>query len=38
MWASPQVARQAKAHSVLEDARDWSQPSDHVPLIMEFDL
>ena len=31
MWASPQVAAQARAHDVLEDARDWTQPSDHVP-------
>lgn len=38
MWASPEVARQACAHRVLEDARGWTQPSDHVPLITEFDL
>ncbi|HSG35596.1 MAG TPA: exodeoxyribonuclease III [Sphingomonadaceae bacterium] len=38
MWASPDVAKQAIAHHVLEEARDWEQPSDHVPLIMEFDL
>ena len=25
-------------HRVLEDARGWTQPSDHVPLITEFDL
>ena len=38
LWASPQVAKQAIAHSVLEEARDWEKPSDHVPLIMEFNL
>ena len=38
MWASPELARQATAHRVLEDARSWTQPSDHVPLITEFDL
>ncbi len=38
MWASPDLARQARAHSVVEDARGWTQPSDHVPLITEFDL
>jgi len=38
MWASPDLARQTVAHSVLEDARDWTQPSDHVPLITEFSL
>ena len=38
MWASPDLARQTVAHSVLEEARDWTQPSDHVPLITEFSL
>jgi len=38
MWASPELAKQAVAHSVLEEARDWEKPSDHVPLITEFDL
>ena len=38
MWASPSVAAQARAHHVLEAARSWEQPSDHVPLITEFDL
>ncbi len=38
MWASPAVAAQARAHSVIEEARTWEKPSDHVPLITEFDL
>jgi exodeoxyribonuclease-3 len=38
MWASPALAKQATAHRVLEAARAWEQPSDHVPLITEFDL
>ena len=38
MWASPDLARQSTAHRVLEDARSWEKPSDHVPLITEFDL
>ena len=38
MWATPTVAKQAVTHSVLEDARDWAQPSDHVPLVTEFAL
>lgn len=38
MWASPELAKQAVAHRVLEDARDWEKPSDHVPLITEFSL
>ncbi|TCD06526.1 exodeoxyribonuclease III [Erythrobacteraceae bacterium CFH 75059] len=38
MWASPQLAAQATGHRVLEEARDWPQPSDHVPLITAFAL
>ena len=38
MWASPELARQTRAHHVIEAARGWTQPSDHVPLVTEFDL
>ena len=38
IWASPSVAPKARAHRVLEAARDWEKCSDHVPLITEFDL
>jgi len=38
IWGSPEVAKQARAHRVFEEARDWVQCSDHVPLITEFDL
>lgn len=38
MWASPDLASQSVAHKVLEDARGWEQPSDHVPLITEIAL
>ncbi|NVD45189.1 exodeoxyribonuclease III [Qipengyuania atrilutea] len=38
MWASPELAKQVIGHSVLEDARSWEKPSDHVPLTTEFDL
>ena len=38
MWASPQLAPQACAHRFVEETRRWEQPSDHVPLITEFDL
>ena len=37
-WASPELARQATGHRVVEETRHWDQPSDHVPLITEFDL
>ena len=38
MWASPELARQSKAHRIVEQTRTWEQPSDHVPLVMEFSL
>ena len=38
MWASPSLAPQARAHRFVEETRRWEQPSDHVPLITEFDL
>jgi len=38
MWASPDLAAQTVGHSFHEGARDWTQPSDHVPLVTEFSL
>lgn len=38
MWASPELAKEARSHRVLEDARSWVKPSDHIPLITEFAL
>jgi exodeoxyribonuclease-3 len=38
MWASPEVAKAATAHQVHEPCRSWLKPSDHVPLVTEFDL
>ena len=38
MWASPELARQATAHRVLEPCRGWERPSDHVPLVVELAL
>ncbi|WP_374407677.1 exodeoxyribonuclease III [Pelagerythrobacter sp.] len=38
MWASPDLAAQAKSHRFVEETRRWESPSDHVPLITEFDL
>ena len=36
MWASPDVAAKAVAHTVHEPCRNWLKPSDHVPLTTEF--
>jgi exodeoxyribonuclease III len=38
MWASPSVAAQATGHSVYEDCRNWGKPSDHIPIVTEFDF
>jgi exodeoxyribonuclease III len=38
IWASPETARAATRFEVIEDARDWGKPSDHVPQIATFDL
>jgi exodeoxyribonuclease-3 len=36
MWATPDLVSAAKAHRVLEPARSWEKPSDHIPIITEF--
>ncbi|MGB3379435.1 MAG: endonuclease/exonuclease/phosphatase family protein, partial [Allopontixanthobacter sediminis] len=38
MWASPELAATSTGHYVYEDCRAWDKPSDHVPLVTEFDL
>ena len=37
-WATPDVAATAKAHHVYKSCRDWLKPSDHVPIVTEFDF
>ena len=38
MWATGDVAAAARSHTVFEDCRNWLKPSDHVPILTEFDL
>lgn len=38
MWASRSVADKAIAHRVCEPCRSWVKPSDHVPIVTEFDF
>jgi len=38
MWASKEVAAKAVAHKVHESCRNWLKPSDHVPLVTEFEV
>jgi exodeoxyribonuclease-3 len=37
LWLSPDAASLATGFEVLEDARDWGKPSDHVPQIVTLD-
>lgn len=37
-WASPALADDVVSMSVLRDMRGWSEPSDHVPVVMDVKL
>lgn len=36
IWVSPNLKENLKSHHILQDARDWKQPSDHVPVSIEM--
>lgn len=36
VWLSPELEKNVSRLHILEDARDWQRPSDHVPIV--FDL
>lgn len=38
MWATGDVAARATRHQVFEPCRAWLKPSDHVPIMTEFDF
>ena len=38
IWASPELAGQARSYRFVEETRRWEQPSDHVPIVTELDL
>lgn len=38
IWASPDLAAQARGYRFVEETRRWEQPSDHVPIVTELDL
>ena len=38
IWASPAIADKATRFDIIEDARNWGKPSDHVPQIVELAL
>jgi len=37
VWATPSIASAIGAPKILKDARDWPQPSDHVPVLVTID-
>ena len=37
-WVTPDLAPSLRGLQVLADARDWTQPSDHVPVCIELDV
>jgi exodeoxyribonuclease-3 len=38
IWTSPGLAAHTTGFRVVEDARNWAKPSDHIPIMAEFDL
>jgi exodeoxyribonuclease III len=37
VWLSAGLKGAAKKHAILKDARNWPQPSDHVPVVVTLD-
>lgn len=37
IWTSKALIGNVKNHKILKDARDWTSPSDHVPVIIDLD-
>ena len=38
VWVSPDLTPGLRAHTVLKEARDWPQASDHVPVCVEIEV
>lgn len=38
VWASKALDGAVTNHAILKDARDWTQPSDHVPIVVTVQL
>jgi exodeoxyribonuclease III len=38
IWVTPDLKPQVKALHIVKGARDWKQPSDHVPVILDVAL
>lgn len=38
VWASQGLKGAAKKHAIRKDIRGWTQPSDHAPVVVEFEV
>ncbi len=38
IWAHPDLAKVAVSHKVADETRDWTRPSDHAPVIVDFEV
>ena len=38
VWATPDIAGAGHSSRILREARGWDKPSDHAPVLAEFDL
>ncbi len=38
IWVTPPLKHALQHHEILRHARDWDQPSDHVPVLVEIDV
>jgi exodeoxyribonuclease-3 len=38
VWASPNLAGDVAMMTVVDDARGWDRPSDHVPVVVDLDV
>ena len=38
IWVTPDLIPHLKSHVILREARDWTQPSDHVPVALTLDI
>ena len=38
IWVTPPLKKALQGHEVVQEARDWPQPSDHVPVLIDLKL
>ncbi|HSM94805.1 MAG TPA: exodeoxyribonuclease III [Rhizomicrobium sp.] len=38
IWTSPVLKNAVRSQKILKDMRGWKQPSDHVPVVAEFEV